>query len=543
MSDLLYRTTAGRTQHEPKVHPLVAKSFIFVPTVAMRVAPEILILEFMREVFFKIRSEGDGKEKQLKPDEDVEGGRKRYSESERAVIYAFQGRSKKNKKERFFAPAYPALAESSQVRKKDPRIINSLLLRGPIAQHLWHNGQSVGKKEEQEKIIEKIYRALLGHRSWSEGSPAKKEILAVALGKEAFNFDRDLAIGNLRRSTQYSVPDPDLDPEQDFGNGKVMRVERDELADRITNDLKAICDLEAKVPRMQWLQLLMTFLRFALPMWLLAQMQITSLLHKWLLAAFDKGIVTDEAAIYQEIAGRNRGLLHPTLTATRELAEHTENYMKRRIELDIMLGCLEKLKPEETKKKRLDFSGDRDALSIKDLLRLANETASGIRTLDRFKEVAKDRDVGIFLAREGEEFNAWRNPFKSGQGVNIDEFFRVLIRDEDGSDEGGGLLKRDGTNTSASFKVFPGQLLLKTITQLAAVSKSSARGCGGGGKLVLQDVEDHFAQYGIDFSVVADARENLVRQLQAMELLTGSPDAGSSVAVAIPYRVTLGEDR
>jgi hypothetical protein len=53
--------------------------------------------------------------------------------------------------------------------------------------------------------------------------------------------------------------------------------------------------------------------------------------------------------------------------------------------------------------------------------------------------------------------------------------------------------------------------------------------------LVLQDVEDHFSQYGIDFSTAADARPLLMNELQAMGLLRGSPDAGSSVAVANPY--------
>jgi hypothetical protein len=48
-------------------------------------------------------------------------------------------------------------------------------------------------------------------------------------------------------------------------------------------------------------------------------------------------------------------------------------------------------------------------------------------------------------------------------------------------------------------------------------------------------VEDHFGQYGIDFTMAVDARPLLMKELQAMGLLSGSPDAGSSVAVTCPY--------
>ncbi|MFC1832497.1 hypothetical protein ACFL0S_10825, partial [Thermodesulfobacteriota bacterium] len=73
-----------------------------------------------------------------------------------------------------------------------------------------------------------------------------------------------------------------------------------------------------------------------------------------------------------------------------------------------------------------------------------------------------------------------------------------------------------------------------TLTYLAAEDKWSRRE-GVRGKLVLQDVEDLFGHYGIDFSVAADARPLMMSELRAMGMLTGSPDAGSSVAVSHPY--------
>ena len=51
----------------------------------------------------------------------------------------------------------------------------------------------------------------------------------------------------------------------------------------------------------------------------------------------------------------------------------------------------------------------------------------------------------------------------------------------------------------------------------------------------LEDIEKHFEKYGIDFGKANDARPTLINQLKAMGLLSGSPDAGGSVAVICPY--------
>jgi len=155
--------------------------------------------------------------------------------------------------------------------------------------------------------------------------------------------------------------------------------------------------------------------------------------------------------------------------------------------------------------------------------------------MERFRAIADGLDVRTFLTREGEAFAAWRNPLMRGQGKNIDEFFRVLYRAELGDEAGGYLLVPEGRGARRGFRVFPGQMLLKTATYLAAQGRWSSRPRRGAGKLVLEDVEEHFGQYGIDFSTAADARPLLMKELQEMGLLTGSPDAGSSVAVACPY--------
>ena len=524
MNDPRYLQKEFRTANEPAVHPLIKKSFAFVRSAGMRLAPEILVLEFMREVFFEPANRGT---RDLDPDELDNDHRRLYSQNERAVLYALRGRRKKarnSEAQYFFAPAFPYLARSAWLGKKRERVINNFLLGGPIAQHLWHKGNGVeSKKDEQTQIAGKIYRALFGHNSCVDNSVEAKEILSVVLGPQAFSYSAEPAIERLKTMSSFE---------------SVMKIQSDEISHRVTADTISICELEEVLPRMQWLQVLMTFLRFALPMWLLAQMRVTGLLHAWMLDAIDNESVADDETITQSISERNRSLLHPTLTATREIFEHIDAYMKRRVELNILLYCLESVAPDQLKDRILNLSdGPRDVIGIQQLLILARSVANDIRGMERFKKVAAGLDVSRFLTREGELFPAWRNPLNEGQGKNIDEFFRVLYRAQLGDEAGGCLLTPEGRGVGRGFRVFPGQLLLKTVTYLAAKRKLLHQRRGGVGKLVLQDVEDHFGEYGVDFSSAADARPLLMRELQAMGLLTGSPDAGSSVAVACPYPI------
>ena len=534
MNDPVYLQKEHQTAHEPKLQKFIKQSFIFVPTVGMRHAPEILVLELMREIFCDKFSDTQAA-RDFEPEKKDSDGNFSLSNEERAVLYAFLGRRKETKSsntQRFFAPAYPHLAQLAWLRKSEARVINNLLFGGPIAQHLWFRGDNVEEKLiEQDKIAELIHNALLGQKSWISGdSPNKKEILSVALGKEAFSSQFTASERQKERMKTKMRP-----------SGSIMKIStQDELASRITVDIREICNLESRIPRMQWLQLLMTFLRFALPMWLLSQMRMTNLLHEWLLKAVDNELVEEPQVILTKIANRNRELLQPTLTATHELHECIESYIKHRIELSVLLYCVENFQPNLNDKKLiLDESGGvgRNSLTIHQLLVNAKKSANQIKSTERFETVSNGRDISIaaFLTREGEQFSGWRKPLMCGQGKNIDEFFRVLYKAEIGDEAGGYLLHRDNRRSRKKFRVFPGQLLLKTITFLAARNKRTNGGSGGAGKLVLQDVEDHFAYYGIEFGKSADARPLLIQELQAMGLLSGSPDAGSSVSVDDPY--------
>ena len=501
------------SKYEPDHHKLIKQSFVSVPTAGMRSAPEVLILELMREVFFRPRYGGPG-EKLLRPQESSGPSNSEYTSGQCAVIYALRGRRKVRAQSNFdsyYAPAYPSLAKRAWLRPKSDRVVRDFLFAGPIAQHIFGNGKSA----EEMNICKTTKKALLGNRDFDE------DILFMALEQKPGSDDGDT--DNIQDMINAGRK-----------NNRVMHFGKvDKLSERITNDFMAICDLEKTVPRLQWIQLLMTFLRFALPMWLLAQMQITRFIHKWLIDAMDNSMIPipGEREIIDALLNRNQSLMSPALIPTREIHDRIERYMKCRIEINVLLGHLEQVAPWLGKSTALSVvKSDTNAVSIEELLLEARDKAEELKESPEFHRQRSLR-VQDFLTRKCEQYAAWRKPVKVGQGKNIDEFFRVLYKPVGGDSAGGHLL--DSRRAPQGFLVFPGQMLINLAVLLAAKDKS--RDNQEAGRLILGDVEKLFGQYGIDFSMATEARERLMEELKALGLLAGSPDAGSSAPVACSF--------
>ena len=90
--------TYEKTINEPAVHPLVKNSFVFVQSAGMRLAPEVLLLELFREIYFDRRYGSTSGTKYLIANEM---GSMRdsffYSKEERAILFMMRGRRKKSK--------------------------------------------------------------------------------------------------------------------------------------------------------------------------------------------------------------------------------------------------------------------------------------------------------------------------------------------------------------------------------------------------------------------------------------------------------------
>jgi hypothetical protein len=527
MTEPFYNSKQGRSANEPKMHPLIKRSFVFVPTAGMRLAPEVLLLEIMREVFFKRHFGAKAASRPLNPNVAKDEVGELWTDGESAVLYAMCGRRKKNvaaREAEYYAPAYPSLAADGWLGKKRERVVESFLFGGAVAQDLWGEcGPSDAAIQQQRELAGAVVRALLGRHSGIVQGGGCVELLAAAISSNVAVGDTDAAIDRICVMTGMSA-------------GTARLGMRDELAGRITADLRALCELEAQIPRAQWLHLFMSFLRFAIPMWMLAQMRITGMLHRWLIDAVDFNKVVGPEEIIASIARRNRGMLRPTLTGTRELHDHIERYMKSRVELNILLYTLQGAMEGDALAKELTCGrAGSGQITVCELLSLARAAAPLMRKLPRYRKIAANEPAQTFMTREAEVFQAWRSPLSHGQGKNLAELLLVLHRAEKGDEAGGYLFTPEGRGASRGFRTFPGQLLLKSVTCLAAARKNDAARTGGAGKLVLQDVEDVFSEYGVDFAAAADARPLLMQELEALGLLAGSPDAGSSVAVAYPF--------
>lgn len=509
--------TIEEFQNEPKMR-LGAKGFISIPSVGMRLSPEVLVLELFRDTFFTDSAPGQLKTRELQPNLRNDDNMLVFTDAERAAILALRGRRKQTKNsrdEQYYAPAYPSLARDSWLRKKGEHVISRLLFEGAFSQHLWSNGETECGQQKQRAAIDEIVSALIGTKQ-----PGHCDIIAAAIGDNTYTVNRQKACKTLLELTNSSPT--------------VFQTDHDELADRVVEDFLAICRLEQKVPRLLWIRILMTYLRFSLPIWLLAQMRITCLVHQWLVDAVDGKDFPDENGILHALASRNHNLISPTLTPTREVFSRIKEYIRCRVELNVLLACLEQLQPHKFNGKTITTQKiGAKFIILSDVLTLARSSAP---TLKADPAYGISPSARVFLSRTAERYRAWNDPLNKGQGKNIDEFLRVLYRSERGDEAGGYLLVREGRGESTGFRVFPGQFLLQTIAFLAGKAKQADhRKAAGGGKLVLQDIEEQFTQYGIDFSIAADARPFLINELQQLGLLAGSPDAGSSVAVSCPF--------
>lgn len=494
-----------KTGKEPKWHPSIKPSFLFVKTAGMRLAPELLVLELFREVFYH----ENFAETVAKKDFDLEAPH--YSESERLVLYAVRGRNRRARKKSLsgapiYCPAYPVQARDAWLRSKTDRVIRDFLLEGPIRQYSFDHNLDEGKVLE---ISNCITAGLAGHNAATPEDYSGKEFLSVPLKDIPASGSMDLngAPGKLAaRTREYS-------DEMKLGHPDV-------LAERIAIDFIHLCKAEKVLGRIQWLSLLKAFLRLSTSSWLLAQMSLSIKLRDWLVGTLDGSLtVPEESEIISKLTSRHDNLFIPNIVPGKPAEHQVELYMKARVELNILLRWVDALTGNALDKKQLVVSGKKGGtISIPDLLKLAEQVGEKLTPGDR-------KSLKDTLVRQAENFEAWNDPLNNGQGKNFNEFLLVLKRNNETDGDQSYLLT---PAKAGSFTVFPGPEMLITIIFLAAAAKEK-----GSGKLMLSDIEAHLASYGVNF-ISATARPRLIQKLQEMGLLKGSPDAGDSVEILLP---------
>ena len=506
---------------EPAWHPAVQKSFLFVPTAGMRVAPEVLVLELYRETFYPHRSD-EVSARRLVPNPTLPGNdttSSGFSEIESTVLYASRGRRKQNtqsKDDNFYTPAFPSLTRFAWLRRKSDRVIRDFLFRA-LSQSI--HGQGKNAESLVSATAESIYRALSGTNTAANESHTRQDILSLELNPLEGCVSRAESIELLRQhlgeSTSGSTSSSYKSVFRTVGYD-------DPLASRIDADFLALCELETILDRLQWLDLLKCFLRLATSVWLLAHMRQTVIVRDALLAELS-GTPANLSSDWPvpEIRQRHRDLLRPSITPTKQIHDHIDAYMRARVELNLLVTLTDKYDNSALTGKIITIvHGGSGNLPLDDLLILARKIRPAIES-DLNETPLRDA-----LTRECEGYKAWVAPRKKGygQGVNYDEFLRVLRRMTKGDEDGGYLLTQKGNG----FVVFPGQQMLKLVAHLSSKNTIDRR-------LVLADLESHFESYGIDFGTAAGARPRLISTMQEIGMLKGSPDAGDSVEIERPY--------
>ena len=507
---------------EPAWHPAVKRSFLFVPTAGMRVAPEVLVLELYREIFYSQRSK-ELSAREIKPDGLVStatGLEPAFSEIERAVLYASRGRRKQNKQSRddnFYTPAFPSLARHAWLRRKSDRVIKDFLFRA-LSQKI--HGHGKGAEAKISTAVSLIYSALVGNNTVANPDHKNLELIGLELDSLQDCVDNASSVEKLR---QHLGESSSTDADGSSYKSVFKTVNQDDpLASRIYDDFLTLCRLEPNLDRLQWLDLLKCFLRLATSTWLLAHMRLTVMSRNTLLGTLQgQDDPRDSDWLASEIRNRALNLLRPSITPTSQIHDHVDSYMRARVELNLLVAVVEKYSGEDFQDKTFTVvPGGSGNMPLEELI---------IKAQNVREQVSVDvggSSIRAMLTRKCEKYKAWVAPRKKGygQGKNYAEFLRVLRYMTKGDEDGGYLLIQQGNG----FIVFPGQLMLKLVAFLSG-RRVTDRG------LVLADLESHFSEYGIDFGAAAGARPRLISTMQEIGMLKGSPDAGDSVGIDRPY--------
>jgi len=514
-------------KNEPPIPSVISRSFVFVNTTGLRETPEILLLELFRETFFdkfaiaKNSVQLDPEKKDL------------YSLEEKAILYLTRGRAKKTRIKSFsgyFAPAYPSLARGGALRPKSDRQLRDAIVRGFIAQHL---------RDSSEKnipiVAATLINSLAGHRSSSKLGAINSEILSAAIANSVFDEEKfgllnsELAISRLIDQLYEAVSG---DKEQTY---TFKSTSPDIFASTLTEDLLAICELESTIPRLQWLDILKCYLRISICTWVLSKMRITVWLRDEIIKILEDDNYLHRPNSFEEFLNkRNLNLFNPSSSASDGPNVHVDVYIKARVELSVLTLALEATSavPNLDSLELVATDIGSNKISVREFI------AAFVTHREAIVQLALPLNIRQWILRICERFPAWTSPRKKGQGKNLDEFLRVLARSSEGDGDNGYLvtpIKRG--NRAMNYSIFPGPLLVKTITFLANQKKrkNESKAAKNIDRLVLSDVENHFRAYGIEFGMTAGARPKLISELQGLGLLVGSPDAGDSVTVKNPF--------
>lgn len=517
---------------EPKVPACIRSSGVLrVPAAAPRQAPEELLLELMRSVFFR----ADDVRRSL-PAQRLTPSSEGLTAAEVAAVRAFRGRQKKEATstaeiDHYYAPAYPQLARTSWLRPKDARVVVEFLFQTVLGAHLATLASPDDQARVRDDLAAATVRALLGDTA--KGPSGASDILADAVERTSVTEEDGFEILKHLLQDRYG---PSRRVGDSGHHGDHRRFAGCEFTEVAFNDWRSLVNLERALSRHHWLALVSCYLRLVIPMAALVQSRGVVLLDRWLRGALSGITLPTQEDIESTFVRRGRGLLRPTQELCKDHLDAIGEYMRARVRLSVLLedlrdkGILADEHLEGTLvAKRAAAPGE---LKILDLLRRV-----AARRDTYAKQVRSEMgigDVGDFAERRAarlcEEYSAWRKPLDVGPGKLLKWLMYPLYCVGQFDERGSHLMVQP--QRRLMFTIEPGPLVLQFMTLMRSIQmrRSASR------PPVLRDVEEHMRHYGVDFAARPQGRTLLVSQMQHIGLLVGSADAGESARIRNPYR-------
>jgi hypothetical protein len=506
------------------------RSFLYLPSTGMTITPDEFILELFREVYFdnhreSIKVDGRSYTKALPLDPELEVIRKsdfeyiEYTKREKAVLEIFRTRKKRFSSNYNFIPAYPELARNGWIRNKSERIIKNLFFRDLISQALYDIDPHKWNQTCRE-FSEHFVTSILGVHDQQD------DILRLMIRDSEVELNIENAIDQVYRyihlSTSTEKSDEDLIEEYNF---LLYQDGKDPLAERIVNDLRSLLELGKRIPRLEWIHLLTGFLRLIIPIWALAKTRLTAIFHEELFMILDQDKTFNEVEFINKVKNRHEKIFvcgdFPNDGGERIITE----YGKARTEISLFMILLEQLYPNIFENKELGLTGRSNKLPVKDFFIEISKLKQELREKINLGNLT----FKSYFIRNSETYGSWKNPLSKGITKNLHELLRVLwINPDNDRDETGLLQLVKEKNRNIGFISFPRPTLTKMFCYFA---KMNFRG----NRLLIEDVEKHFYNYGIDLTSSDSARDMLIKQMLNDGMLTGTTDAGKSATVKSYY--------
>lgn len=534
IKEILLEKKAIERPRQFTVPAFYKKSFLFVRSTETVNTPGELIQELFRESFFENRFETKTKvrlnpngEEVLKSNYSKCSSFKPYGVQEQVALEIFRGRKMKGGKGEYsYLPPYPSLARNAWNRENAGRQIKLQFLGGAIAQAFESILNPSSRDEEVLEFSTQLYKALAGTN--------KEEIIFKLISDYVSCSVLDDNSEIIRKIKNDIIGEFDAKDRLEADPANIYHLPRefvaiDKLPSQILHDTRIILGLEKDIPRIEWINVLTTYIRIAIPSWVLSQAKNSIIFSKHMYKAIDDKRLVEEKELFNEFSTRNQRLFICSETVNDGGNNLIVEYTRSRIEVGILFHILEKMYPDKFLKKHLDIDMEGSSvLKVHDLLSFLISEAKNIKSYLNIEQGTIEQAI----KREAEYFNIWVNPINNkGIGKNMNYLLNGLKQmNSNDFDEGALLLPKIKGNIILGYNVFPHPMLIKLFCFLAQKSKNEK-----GETLVYKDLIDHFSIYGIDFTSSGQASNQLISELLRLGYLTSSKDAGYNALIKTIY--------